>query len=351
MLPVTGPFSKTFVSKPINGLSKTYFTRMSYRQKRPFRLRLPFFYDSSEVAWEVKQAVDYTAGGNPFWHEDATMQKVYNHAYRAFIQKMKADQASWLVTLSERQKTFDMISKRALQLAAGITAARNGNLRALRRAWGKNAGLKPRLRETGSHVLEYSFGWAPLVGDIVSGCQTIANGVPPPTVRGSYRYQERIKETYKPNWYTTHTTYRIIEREVRIVAEVRIVNEFLALLNQLGLTNPAMVAYERTPWSFVLNYFVNLDDWLGSFTDFVGFDVQNAAVTRFSTAATSFGTYYSSLLPNLEYYYSGYGMNQCRVTRATGDLPRPTLSGRLPWRFSVQRAATSVGLLLQRLSK
>lgn len=351
MQPVLGPFTATKESPPVNGYPKTYYTRTWYRQKRPYNLRLPFLFDSASVQWEVNKSVSYASGGYPFWHFDGTMQKVYNHAYRAFIQKMKEDQASWLVTLSERQKTFSMIRDRSLRLAFGIEAARRGDLRALRRHWGRNAGLRPRLRETGSHVLEYSFGWAPLVGDIVAGVKTLGNGVPPPTVRGKHRFQERTKATSQPNWYTKHTTFRTIEREVQIVAEVRIQCEWLALLNQLGLTNPATVVYERTPWSFVVNYFVNLDDWLGSFSDFFGFSIENAAVTRFSVANTTFSTNYSSQLKGLPYYYQGYLINQCRVERAAGKIPRPTLAGRLPWRLSVQRASTSVALLLQRLTK
>lgn len=349
MKPVTGPFTRTFEDPKPQGPKKFYFTRTSYRQKRPYNLRLPFFYDAARIRNELNRDVSYSSGGHPYWHEDANMQKTYNHAYRAFISKMKADQASWLVTLSERQKTFDMISTRALQLAAGIKAARSGNLRALRKAWGKHSGLRRRLSATGSHVLEYSFGWAPLVGDIMTGVNALHNGIPPNVCRGRYEFVESMTQKTKPSWYLTRRLHRTIKREVQIIADVDIDSPFLAMLNQLGLINPLTVLYERTPWSFVANYFVNLDDWLGGFSDFVGFNVSNQAVTRYSTAVSIHSGRYSSELRGLPYYLEAFTVEQVRVSRTVGAIPQPTLSGRLPWRLSVQRASTSVALLLQRL--
>lgn len=122
-------------------------------------------------------------------------------------------------------------------------------------------------------------------------------------------------------------------------------NSFLA--NQLGLLNPASVLWEITPWSFVFDYFVNVSDFLSSFTDTVGIRLENASRTCMITRNATSITYNTT---SNNYALPGFGGKVVDVVRTPG-ITGPTLSLRPPWRMSVSRAATSVALLLQQLGR
>lgn len=344
MYPISPPkyFSKEY---PSVGKKTSYVSRTWRAQKAPFIFRLPYSMDSARVTQAVNYWPSYDQGGHTYWMDDANMRKVYNAAYRTFIQKMKAHQAQWLLNMVERQKSFSMIRERSLRLAVGLIYARRGDLKGLRRQWGSGAGLRRNLRKQGSHILEYSFGWAPLVGDIFNAMATFAEGIPPPVIRARKSWEETVLNRSNYPWYERKTSVRNIDRRVQLIGNVRVDCPFLALANQLGLINPLVVAYEATPWSFVVNYFVNLDDWLGSFTDFVGFELTNSATTYIGKSTVTNTLAYDAALKLPTEIWS---IEQFTMNRVAG-INRPTLRGRLPWQLSVQRAATSVGLLLQQL--
>jgi hypothetical protein len=50
----------------------------------------------------------------------------------------------------------------------------------------------------------------------------------------------------------------------------------LYLLSQLGLANPAAVAWELVPFSFVVDWFTDAGTFINSFTDFLGCSVTNS---------------------------------------------------------------------------
>jgi len=115
------------------------------------------------------------------------------------------------------------------------------------------------------------------------------------------------------------------------------------LLSQLGLVNPASLAWELVPFSFVVDWFANVGDFLASFTDTVGCTLSNTAVTttRENGQMTQFNGYYGTT-----WKASYKSMNRVIYL---GSPPGPTLKLRPFKGLSISRGLTSVSLLLQNL--
>lgn len=273
-----------------------------------------------------------------------------NLAYADFIEQLKPAQAEMLTLYQERRKTWEMISSRAFNLAVGIIAAKNGNVYALKQAWGRHAGIRSNLRKAGSHVLEYSFGWAPLMSDLSSGIEVVANGVPPARITGRSKYPVRNSRwLYAPRYYLGGTRWND-EWSARMGATIGINNPNLALANQLGLLNPVATLWELVPWSFVVDYVVNVGDFISSFTDLAGFDLSDGYTTTSHRQTVSKTTVYVYDDPKYQGFSTLYGFTgeALRIKRET-SITKPALATRPRVGMPIQRAATSIALLLQQL--
>lgn len=62
-------------------------------------------------------------------------------------------------------------------------------------------------------------------------------------------------------------------------ATVEISNPNGWLRERAGLNNPAAVAWDLVPWSFVVNMFVNTGQLVNSITDFVGLSFPSSSIT------------------------------------------------------------------------
>lgn len=376
--PITGQFasSQTFPGPyHQNGWRPDWISiqRRWYRQKRPYNLPLPFTLERREMKWcayshiygyGIEQVplpgVCFTTyAGNT----NGDIQRVYNEAYESFANGAKgvrAQKADLLTMARERQKSLTMIAVRSSQLLKFVKSASRGRLGdmrdALRDAWGERrsplpeVGVKRHIRRSGGHVLEYSFGWAPLVSDIHSAISIFRNGSVRPRAMGSKKLTSKINYLYGDSSPIQHYSGKVVCSWV-LRADVRIVDPGLALLNDLGLINLASSAWETTPWSFVVDYFVNVQSWLNGFTDRLGLEWDNATSTLFLHAI---GT--NTMTKRPEEHdppwggYGSYGFDTLSVSRQMG-ISRPTLAWRMPWRLSPARALTSVALLLQQLRK
>lgn len=131
---------------------------------------------------------------------------------------------------------------------------------------------------------------------------------------------------------------------VRLQARVRISNPNLYEANRLGLTNPAAVAWEVVPFSFLIDWFVNVGEVIGGYTSELGLEITDRQVLRFFKGDSS-----SVMIGNKNYPSYLYGWD-CKakvalVKREVGLFPSPMLTYALP-RISWTRAATAVSLLV-----
>jgi len=264
-----------------------------------------------------------------------------NEAYARFQGKLRKGSASLGVTAASWKQSRDMIVNRSNHFRRTL----DSSIAALE----KNPGALKRLRREreplAGQVLEYEFGWAPLVQDMRAALTTVCkDGNPDEWItsraRGNVSLRSgSISDRVVVSWDGIYrTTYN---------ARVEITNPNLWLLNRLGLINPGVVIWDLIPWSFVVNMFLNVNSMVGAITDEVGLSFSGQNVT------------YSSLLGRevLRGQNGLHGTNWSFVrtlkkykSRTVGSSLAPNWQVKVP-ELNWELAVIATSLVVQRIQK
>lgn len=311
---------------------------------------------------------EYFAGQTQQWQYQSSI--AYGRAYSAFKRKAEMPSAEMLLNVVEGRKSLEMIAARAFQIRQIVSNLRKGRLGD---AWefmtmNPNASLKDMTRnpagrfrfkdqkireqmildrkrwrsfvkDVGSVILEVRYGWAPLMQDMKGALDVLSKPLPdkPLKVVKTTQYADR---QYAPD--VAHYSER-----VTIKGTIRISNPNLDLANRLGLVNPASVLWEAVPFSFLVDWFLPVGDFLRSFTDFLGLELIDGSVTaRLGMSAPIRRGYVIKDKDTSILHGDAYSIVAMKMVRdVLVTLPRPPLlagSG-----LSPGRALNAVALLLQ----
>jgi hypothetical protein len=357
--PVTGPF---FFDREIPKIVDIYgtpyayvgaeFHRKWYRQKRPRIDPLPYDFTYKAVVNESYLfPPNYRSTANcPIFEADKVSGPL-SKAYGKFKDKVN-EQSMWAVNLIEGERSVKMIANRAGQLLRFSRHVARGNFGRAARELGLAA--KPKGVSTkhsfSNNWLEYHFGWEPLVKDIGSGLATVCDPYMPRYVSGS-------ATGHWTGYYTdpdhSGSSYRVFTgkgvTKVRMGAYVQVTNPNAFLLDQLGFTNPAAIAWELVPFSFVVDWFSNVGQVLSAYTDFMGTSLTRAFTTttqRIDASETWIGG--QSAVPVWVRGVAFIHVNTMSffMKRELG-ISTPSLFLRPFKGFSVVRGATAIALLTQ----
>lgn len=238
-----------------------------------------------------------------------------------------------------------MIAARALQLRRAWVSLRRGEFLAFLR----HLAVKPlphhrrwrRSRHAASTWLEYHFGWSPLLGDIYNACDLLQAKYPDSRLikaRGSANGKGSKPLVIDTEIYSLEGNVG-----VEIGAEISISNPNLFLANRLGVINPASVAWELIPFSFLVDWFIPVGKFLDSYTDFVGLSLKSSYTTWFVRTSAVVGYYWK---PNGGRYGITQQTEAVHWNRTLGVVS-PALIPKQWKGLSVSRAATSMSLLIQ----
>lgn len=372
-----GPYSKVidvrFQSSPTT--RKRYKSAQWYRSKTKIRVQ-PNAYSMYDC-W-----TDKLFGTTPSfdclnsWAGEAIRGKypsidslAMNKARERFVNSCKDKTSSSLgTTLAEWRQSEQMIVLRAGQILSALSALKSGNAKKFERALGismavtesrrggtsfrgrwaegrnkfrdKRVPFPDRVREWSKDLsnlwLEYHFGWAPLLDDIHSACNVLKSNPPAQRVTATGKAELEVRDIRGQYAWSTIALY---ESRAKIGAEVYVSNGNLALANQLGLVNPASVAWEVVPFSFLVDWFIPVGKFLESWTDMLGYTVRYAYNTTYCQANAS--QEYKQASPSQGGTSVGYGMYR-KLGIPAFRFVRPPFNG-----FSVARGATAISLVIQ----
>lgn len=373
-----GPFNKStgVTYAPVNPtMYKWNRVQTSYRSKTKVRVQ-PNAY-TMRHSWVDKLLPGSATGfncvsswaGTKINGGDPNDTLATNLARERFVNACKDKCSSQLgTTLAEWKQSEKMIVLRAGQILSALKALKGGNVKKLERALqidvdtqsarkarksfrrryaeGRNrfrdesVPIPDRIRRGSQDLsnlwLEYHFGWAPLLDDIYGACNVLKSNPPAQRVRATGKKKQRTVVVAGQYAWSTDGTYSV---KAAIGAEVYISNGNLALANQLGLVNPASIAWEVVPFSFIVDWFIPVGKFLESWTDMLGYTVRYAYNTLLREA-TGLQEYKQSSASN------GAVCSAVGMTRALGIPPfrlvRPPFNG-----FSVARGATAIALVIQ----
>lgn len=327
------------------------------------------------------------AQNTSFTAANSFVSEVTNKARERFISTMKGS-AGLGVDLAEGKQTIRTLEKRFVQLRTAVKHLKRGEitkaaklfrvsdhaayhkLSAAKIAEGKwvrygKSGrytikasprerkrlLTPKDKAYSDLFLEFHFGWEPIVKDVYACIDVLQRDIPAGRICGRSYGTTSLKnvETYPSVWpykYTFLNTHTLSVSAV-VGATVSVSNPNLALANQLGLINPLSLAWELVPFSFVVDWFVNVGNFLESFTDTAGYSISDPFVRIWSGDVC-----YHSLRDPAGLAAYGNELAYEATTRSSSTsrvltLPGVTLKTRDSWNLSPTRAITACALLIQ----
>jgi len=277
-------------------------------------------------------------------------------ARQNFVSLMKnKTSASLAVTIAEWRQSHDAIVHRGGQLLEALDAMKNGRRGNFEGILKRNLPESQRIRmakkfrdiparkwrgptkDVSGLWLEYHFGWAPLVDDIQNAVKVLGSNPPSQLIVGRGRHFVHRNDVRGSYQWSENSNYNV---KARVQAFVSISNANLAQANQMGLLNPASVAWELVPFSFIVDWFIPVGRFLESWTDTLGFDLQAPFVTVLREL-DNVNVYKQDISPPLISAASSVSM----VRWQGFPLPKlivPPFKG-----LSVSRGASAIALLIQ----
>jgi hypothetical protein len=131
-----------------------------------------------------------------------------------------------------------------------------------------------------SKWLELRYGWTPLLFDMYGAAEYLdylySQNSPDVLIHGVYKWEGDVKSASSA--YDASGTSMCVYRYDQFY---NITDRTAFNMNKLGLTNPALIAWELVPFSFVVDWFLPVGDWIESFTSLNGLTRVGGSRTQF----------------------------------------------------------------------
>lgn len=186
------------------------------------------------------------------------------------------------VAIAEAKMTASLLAKQSIALIRAYTAARRGNWREVfSQILISEHRFRAPARDLGGRWLELQYGWLPLMSDLKAAYDLLTQTKLPAfmplrvtrTVGGTHNYKVRNVESAGDTWsYSDRLSvnYRIWY----FISDPR-----LAWASSLGLLNPLEIYWEKTPWSFVVDWFLPVGNLIEAMSNPLGLDIISGTKT------------------------------------------------------------------------
>lgn len=172
--------------------------------------------------------------------------------------KYRQHDFSAAVFLGELPETVRMVVEPSIAVLKAYRQTRRGQFRQAKRTLTKMAGPFRIDRTASSAWLSLRYGWLPLISDVHSAAdayQTLTSDKKPKVIR--VRSKAKIPST----WTWTNITPTKIQSELSLAIVLK-TTVYPSYAESLGFTNPALLAWELLPGSFILDWVYDVGSWL-----------------------------------------------------------------------------------------
>lgn len=266
--------------------------------------------------------------------------------------KVKDQKMDLGASLAEAVQTYTMFARKAETFVKSLRFARNGNWRGAFKEIGASFDFRKRPSASGVY-LEYTYGIAPLLGEIYGGWELLNEQLPFANfVHAVRKLSKKSNDTYVADAVGSSRRFTITE-SLRGVDKLsltgKISSNYARDVARAGLSNPATIAWEVTPWSFLIDWGMPIGNVLAAMDAAHGLDFVGGYLSY-----TSHGTY--SVSSEFEDYSSpghwvtdqpaiGAVFTFSNVREVVTGWPFPQLYAKSP--FSTKHATNALALLRQ----
>lgn len=162
-----------------------------------------------------------------------------------------------LVAWKERQSAVSLLTSNLRRLVTIARAVKRRDPKIVRRVLKRNPKAKDIIKTPAGLWLEYHFAIVPTILDIHHACGVLGFDFPVDRLSfssASLKSRENFRGSYQ--WYYGES-FRSI---VKLTGEIYALNPNGLLASSLGFGQPLSVAWEMTPFSWFVDYFVNVGE-------------------------------------------------------------------------------------------
>jgi hypothetical protein len=310
---------------------------------------------------------------------DSFRSKVQDKATQNALEQIKASSINAAQAVAERKQTMGLIASTATRCAQAYGSLKKGNFAKAARDLGvtpkKRAGRRfnsdyavDQGKAVGNAWLELQYGWKPLLSDVYGATEAIAKANNPSgnqnkifkkvTGRSTRKVEPFIKTNYPIGSGDIGYSYSVATGICMVSCRVGITytktSPAVSNLASLGITNPALLAWELLPYSFVADWFFPIGDYLGGLDATLGMAFESGYITtyeKYYSHVFEDHSYKTSSGYKMYYGYSTQDNENITVTRSTlGSFPSVPLP-RFKNPISNSHVASAMALLLQNFKR
>jgi len=250
-------------------------------------------------------------------NDDGLFTLLHDRSDASLLPKIKNQSINLAQAFAERGQTAELVASTAKRLAKVYTALRHGNLPAAINnlvtgasptgrqlaSWKQKRSLSPE-RRAGSTWLELQYGWKPLLSDVYGAAQLCAESlqrVRLERVSVKLKYDDHVIVPLSPQGLSNNLL--MFEDWTWIVTMKQsctfsLDSQAARSMSQIGVSNPLNLAWELLPYSFVIDWFLPIGNWLSN--------IDATAGLTFHSRVTSFKSEHKAIVTSSAGSNAGY---------------------------------------------
>lgn len=283
------------------------------------------------------------------YYPTAPGQNTLNRLYTELMQKVAARKTNYGESLAEARSTIKHLSNSAVTLFRAYQAARKGQWSQVARTLKVQKRRLKNGQSASERWLEYQFGWMPLMSDIYDSHALLTEGFRKKKYVMSSVRQLRDVTVFdgKPQRSSVSATYGKSVRVDRAKVFYSVKDTEMSRLAQMGLINPLEVAWAVVPFSFVVDWFLPVGNFLEALTARLGVDFIDGSLSTIVTTEARCTALPDNLFQAEVISNTIYGITSVKAYRRSrlGSFPIPGLYFKDP--FSSSHLISALALVRQ----
>jgi hypothetical protein len=215
------------------------------------------------------------------------------------MDQVKDQKINFAQSVAERMQVANLVGDTARRIALAMKSIRRGDVAGVRKALGLHGNKRSKYPSvlTGNVAtdwLSFQYGWKPLLADVKGAAEYLAEReLKHPLrikVRAKYKSSSPPAIAYNDVIGCTNAALWAFEPRqttTSCILEFNVENDFQRQAARLGVSDPLTLAWELVPYSFVVDWFLPIGDFLNRLHYDDGLVYQDGAVTQHSVQQCS----------------------------------------------------------------